>query len=174
MAGASPSWGSGSPIRNTTRDGALPHRPSAESFELPACEAPPDPTGRRWRCTARLATHPAISPTFYVAKRSCKSERSTPTHSACCGRGARSWGCKLAQTYHVDRKMLVASGLVNFRPELEGIRFGHLLESIARWSDGSYKSSSTRDRRLGWTTMNAAWSSHPRRTWSISPSITSS
>jgi hypothetical protein len=43
MAGASPSWGSGSPIRNTTRDGALPHRPSAESIELPACEAPPDP-----------------------------------------------------------------------------------------------------------------------------------
>jgi hypothetical protein len=31
--------------------------------------------------------------------------------------------------------MLGASGLVNFRPELEGIRFGHLLESIARWSD---------------------------------------
>jgi hypothetical protein len=31
--------------------------------------------------------------------------------------------------------MLVASVLVNFRPELEGIHFGHLLESIARWSD---------------------------------------
>lgn len=31
--------------------------------------------------------------------------------------------------------MLVASVLVNFRPEVEGIHFGHLLEPIARWSD---------------------------------------
>ncbi len=114
---------------------ALPHRPSAETFELPPCDVLPE---AYW--------------TMMALYREARNSSSDTYRLLCCDKILRVWAkhadpfnllrtraaelrCELAQDYRVDREMLALSGLANTRPELEGIRFNDLLNSITPLRD---------------------------------------
>jgi hypothetical protein len=122
-------------LNHDARWRALPHRPSTERFELPRCELLPEPY---W--------------TIMALYREARNSASDTYRFLCCYKILRAWAkqadpfgllraqaaklkYELAQDYQVDREMLALSGLVNFRPELEGTRFSQLLDSIGRWRD---------------------------------------
>jgi len=113
----------------------LPHRPSTETFDLPPCEAMPE----AYR-------------TLLALYREARNSPSDIYRLLCCYKILRVWvegaapfdllqartaelGCQTVQEQRVDREMLALSGLASFRPELEGMRFDELLDSIASWRE---------------------------------------
>ncbi|MGH8502131.1 MAG: hypothetical protein ACREVE_06580 [Gammaproteobacteria bacterium] len=122
-------------LNHDARWRALPHRPSAESFELTACEILPEPY---WPIMALY--------------REARNSPSDTYRLLCCHKILRVWtkqadpfsllraraaelGCELAQHHHVDREMLALSGLADFRPDLEGASFDELQAAMAPWRD---------------------------------------
>jgi hypothetical protein len=112
----------------------LPHRPSSESFDLPPpCDALPE---SYW--------------TINTLYREARNSTSDTYRFLCChkilsmwGKGVDPFGLVKARAsksgeeitgwYHVSREMLALSGLIHFRPDLEGVDFVDLLEPLATW-----------------------------------------
>jgi hypothetical protein len=120
-------------LNHDARWRALPHRPSAESFELPPCKVLPE----SYWAVMTLYREARNSPSDIYRFLCCHKilglwAKCTDPFNLLRARAAEL-GRELAQDHRVDRGMLGLSGLVNFRPELEGKRFGELLESIAPW-----------------------------------------
>jgi hypothetical protein len=120
-------------LRHEAKWRALPHRPSVERFEPPARAALPTPY---WTLT-----------TLY---REARNSASDVYRLLCCHKILWMWikradpfgqlqvrasqfGMQLAGDYQVTEKMLALSGLIHYRPELEGVRFADLLEPLATW-----------------------------------------
>jgi Methylamine utilization protein MauJ len=112
----------------------LPHRPSTESFDLPSCDLPES----YWTITSLY-----------------REARNSPSHTyrfLCCHKIVRLWatsdgpfnllrsraaelGRNPAEDHRVDQEMLGLSGLVNFRPDLEGVSFEKMLDALVPWRD---------------------------------------
>jgi hypothetical protein len=112
----------------------LPHRPSAESFELPPCEVLPEPYWTALALYREARNSPNDTYRFLCCHKILQLwvRRTEPfsllrEHAAGSGREL--------ENPDVTRDMLVLSGLMDFRPELEGIGFDKLLESLAPWRD---------------------------------------
>jgi hypothetical protein len=120
-------------LRHEAKWRSLPHRPSVESFELPSCTVLPEPY---W--------------TIATLYREARNSASDVYRLLCCYKILWMWvkragpfglapertsepEIKAANDYHVTQKMLVLSGLIHHRPELEGVSFAGLLEPLTTW-----------------------------------------
>jgi hypothetical protein len=120
-------------VKHNARWRVTPFRPSTLNFDLPLCEILPE-------------SYLTITALY----REARNSTSDIYRFLCCHKILSMWkkgadpfgllqarvsesGKKLAGDYHVSQEMLALSGLINFRPELEGLNFVDLLEPLAIW-----------------------------------------
>jgi hypothetical protein len=120
-------------LRHDARWRALPHRPSVESFELPPCGTLPETYWTVMALYREVRNSPSDIYRFLCCLKilSLWTKRADPFKLL----RARSaeLGLVLQHDYCIDQDMLVLSGLLNYRPDLEGVGFDELLEALTAW-----------------------------------------
>jgi hypothetical protein len=111
----------------------LPHRPSTLSFDLSLCEAMP----KSYSTITTLYREARNSPSDIYRFLCCRKilgmwvKRADPFKLL--QARAEKLEMELANGHYVDQEMLLLSGMTHYRPDLEGIGFGELLDSLAEW-----------------------------------------
>ncbi len=122
-------------LNHEARWRVLPHRPSTESFDLPPSEALPEPYWTVMALYREARNSPSDTYRFLCCQKILKLWIKGADPFTRLRARATETGRDLAQDHRVDQEMLALSGLLNYRPELEGASFDELLDAMAQWRD---------------------------------------